>query len=152
LDLLQEISNRLRLKTDRVWEKITHLAYDSTFGLLKQYRRKLLELVRIALASVYLQFLRAARKHLLLCCFLFFGTMLSAVAAVVVPVAMVILMPWSLAMKMVCLLVLGSLYIGGTAWAYLFLFSQENWMKLSGMNDLMEGISSSDSDGSFRDI
>lgn len=78
--------------------------------------------------------------------------MLSAVAAVVVPVAMVILMPWSLAMKMVCLLVLGSLYIGGTAWAYLFLFSQENWMKLSGMNDLMEGISSSDSDGSFRDI
>ncbi len=67
--------------------------------------------------------------------------MVSAVAAVVVPVAMILLMPWSLAIKIVCLLVLGSIYIGGSAWVFLILFSQENWMKISGMNDLLDSIS-----------
>lgn len=146
LDLLQELNNRLRAETDRVWGKVSTLLYDATLGLLKQYQRKSLELVKIAVASFYIQVLRTTRKHLLLACFLFFGTMVSAVAAVVVPVAMVLLTPWSLAIKMVCLLVLGSFYIGGTAWMFLLLFSQENWMKISGMNDLLDAISSSEDD------
>ena len=151
LDLLQEISNRLRSEADRVLDKIWNLAYDSTIGLLKEYRRKTLELAKISLASFYLEVLRMTRKHVLLFCFLFFGTMVSAVAAVVVPVSMVLLTPWTSAIKIVCLLILGSLYIGGTAWIFLMLFSRENWMKISGMRDLLDSISPSDeTSGKFK--
>ena len=142
LDLLQEISNRLKSEADRVWDKVSSLAYDATIGLLKQYQVKLLELTKITLASFYIGILRTARKHFLLFCFLFFGTMVSAVAAVVIPVSVIVLAPWSFAMKIVCLLVLGSFYIGGTAWVFLLLFSQENWLRVSGMKDLLDSISS----------
>ena len=70
--------------------------------------------------------------------------MLSAVAAVAIPVALVMLAPWAFAIKLVCLLVLGCVYIGGTAWVFLMLFSQENWMKISGTQDLLDSIYSSD--------
>ena len=99
----------------------------------------------VSKATVYAHALKIARKHLLLFCLLFFGTMVSAVAAVVIPVTLVLLTSWSIAIKAVLLLMLGSVYIAGTAWVFLVLFSEDHWMKLSGVQDLLDDIYSSDS-------
>ena len=69
----------------------------------------------------------------------------SAVAVVVIPVTIVLLTPWSGAIKALCLLILGCAYVAGTAWVFLVLFSEDRWMRLSGMNDLLEDIYSDDS-------
>ena len=149
MDLLQEIGKaigrRVQAETDKVWGKVADLTYEATLGLLKQYQHKALEMAKIGMATVYSHALRIARKHLLLFCLLFFGTMVSAVAAVVVPVTLILLTPWSAAIKAVLLLLLGSIYIAGTAWVFLVLFSEERWMKMSGVQDLLDDIYSSDS-------
>ena len=149
MDLLQEIGKaigrRVQAETDKVWGKVADLTYEATLGLLKQYHHKALEMAKIGMATVYSHALRIARKHLLLFCLLFFGTMVSAVAAVVVPVTLILLTPWSVAIKAVLLLILGSIYIAGTAWVFLVLFSEERWMKMSGVQDLLDDIYSSDS-------
>ncbi len=149
LDLLQEIGKavgrKFQAETDKIWGKIAGLTYEATLGMLKQYKEKGMELAKIALATVYAHLLRIVRKHLLLFCLLFFGTMVSAVAVVVIPVALVLLTPWSVAIKAVLLLTLGSIYIAGTAWVFLVLFSEDRWMKLSGVQDLLDDIYSSDS-------
>ena len=149
MDLLQEIGKvigrRVQAETDKVWGRVADLAYDATLGLLKQYQHKALELVKIGVAAFYAHTLKITRKHLLLFCLLVFGTMLSAVALVVVPVVIVLLTPWSALIKVLCLLILGSAYVMGTAWIFLVLFSEERWMKLSGMQELLEEIYSVDS-------
>ena len=149
MDLLQEIGKaigrRFQAETDKVWGKVADLTYEATLGLLKQYQQKTLQLAKITLATFYAHVLKIARKHLLLFCLLFFGTMVSAVAVVVIPVTLVLLTSWSLAIKAVLLLLLGSAYVVGTAWVFLVLFSEDRWMKLSGVQDLLDDIYASDS-------
>ena len=125
--------------------QVADLTYEATLGLLKQYQQKALELARIAVATSYAHFLKIARKHLVLFCLLLFGTMVSAVAVVVIPVTLILLTPWSLVIKSVLLLMLGSVYVAGTAWVFLVLFSEDRWMKLSGVQDLLDNIYASDS-------
>jgi hypothetical protein len=148
LDLLQEIGKeigrRVQAQVDKAWGKVADMAYETTLGLLKQYQQKALQLVRIQAAQLYAQALKVARKHLLLLCVMLFGTMVSAIALVVIPVTLVLLAPWSTAIKVVCLLVLGSSYIAGTAWIFLVLFSEDKWMKFSGMDQLLDQIAEED--------
>lgn len=148
MDLLQEIgkeiSRRVQGQLDKAWGKVADAAYDATLGLLRQYQEKTLQLVRIQAAAFYAQLLKSARKHLILLCLLIFGTMLSAIALVVIPVTLVLLTSWSTAIKVVCLLILGSFYIAGTAWIFLVLFSEEKWMKYSGVQEILDKIHASD--------
>ncbi len=125
--------------------KVSGLAYDASLGLLRSYQQKALELFRIQVSALYAQILRIVRRHILLLCLLVFGTMVSAVALVVIPVTIVMLTPWSAVIKAVCLLILGSCYIAGTAWIFLVLFSEEHWMKLSGVQEALEDIYHADS-------
>ncbi len=149
MDLLQEIGKaigrRFEAETDKVWGKVADLTYGATLGLFKQYQQKALEYAKITLATAYAHALKIARKHLVLFCLLLFGTMVSAVAVVVIPVTLVLLTPWSVVIKAVLLLMLGSVYVAGTAWVFLVLFSEDRWMKLSGVQDLLDDIYSSDS-------
>ncbi len=138
--LLQEINNRLRAESGRVWSKFTDLAYDATIGLAKQYQQKGLELVKITAAAYYVQALKVARKHLVFLFLLAFSVVLMAVTAVVVPVAMILASSWTPAVKVTSLAVLG-LFYAGVIWFYLQkLFSEEKWMKASGFQELLDSI------------
>lgn len=139
------ISRRLHDEADKIVGKVSGFAYDASLGLFKQYQQKALELFKIQTASLYAQLLRVVRRHVLLFCVLIFGAMVSAVALVVIPVTIIMLTPWSGAVKALCLMILGSFYIAGTAWIFLVLFSEEQWLKLSGVQDALEDIYSSDS-------
>ena len=94
-----------------MWNKLYDFAYGATIGLVKLYRRKALELLKITAASAYLQVLRAARKHLVLLLLVLFAVTLSAVAAVVIPVALVMVSPCAAGTKVVLLIALGLAYV-----------------------------------------
>ena len=138
--LLQEINNRLRSESSRIWSKFTDLAYDATIGLAKQYQKKALELVKITAASCYVQGLKVLRKHLLLLFLLLFSVILLAVTVVVVPVAMVLAAPWTAGTKVISLAVLGVFYAGVILFYLQRLFSEEKWMKASGFQELLDSI------------
>ena len=128
------------MESGRVWNKVYDLAYDATIGLVKLYRKKTLELVKITAASVYLQGLRVARKHLLLVFCAIFAAMLSAVAVVVVPVALVMIAPWSTGVKVVWIAALGLVDTGIIFVCLKSVFSEEKWMKASGFQELLDSI------------
>ena len=142
MDLLQEISNRLRSGSGRIWSKLSDLVYDATIGLAKQYQRKGLDLVKINLATYYVQGLKVLRKHSLLLFLFLFSAMLLAVAAVVVPVAMVLVAPWTPGIKIIGLVILGVFYVGAALVCLKDIFSEEKWMKASGFQELLDSINS----------
>ena len=124
-----------------MWDKLYGLAYDATIGLAKLYQKKTLQLVKITAASAYLQVLKSARKHAILLFLAIFAVVLLAVSVVVVPVALIMIAPWSSAVKAIELVVLGGIYIGAVLACFQSVFSEEKWMKASGFQELMESIS-----------
>ena len=141
MDLLQEINNRIRSESSRVWGKLYNIAYDATIGLAKLYQKKTLQLVKITAASAYLQLLKTTRKHAILLALAIFAVVLLAVAVVVVPVALVLVTPWSTTVKVIELVALGAIYIGAVLACLQNVFSEEKWMKASGFQELMDSIS-----------
>ena len=140
MDLLQEINNRLKSESGRVWGKVIDLAYDATFGIAKEYRKKALELVKITAAAYYLQAISMLRKHFLLLFLLVFSVVLLAVTAVVVPVAMVLATEWTPLVKVASLAILGVLYSVSILIGLQYLFSEEKWLKASGFQELLNSL------------
>ena len=144
MDLLQKINNRVRSEFGSAWNKLYDFAYDATLGLIKVYRKKTLELLRIVAASAYLQVLRATRKHLVILLAVIFAVTLSAVAAVVVPVALVMVSPWTAGTKVFLLIALGLAYVSAIALCLHNVLSEEKWMKASGFQELLDSLDSTD--------
>ena len=144
MDLLQKINNRVRSEIEGAWNKLYDFAYDATLGLVRLYRKKTVELVKIAAASAYLQILRVARKHALILLAVLFAVTLSAVAAVAVPVALVIVSPWPAGTKVVLLIALGAVYSLVIALCLQSVLSEEKWMKASGFQELLHSLDSTD--------
>jgi hypothetical protein len=140
LALLQEINNRLRSQSGRIWSKFADLAYDATIGLAKQYQKKALELLKITAATCYVQSLKVFRKHLLLVFLLLFSVALLAVTAVVVPVAIILVSSWTPTLKATSIAVLGLFYCIVAAACLQCFFSEKNWMKASGFQELLDSI------------
>ncbi len=114
--------------------------YDATIGLLKQYQEKTLDLVKIMSLKFYVQGLKLFRKHLVLVFFLIFTVILLAVSIVVIPVAIVMLTSWATQTKILCIALLGLFYIGITAGLMSILFSEEKWMQVSGIKELLDEL------------
>ena len=142
MDLLQKINNRFRSESGRWWDKLYEFAYGATIGLIKLYRQKTLELVKISATQAYLQVLRVSRKHLLLIFLALFAVVVSAVASVVVPVALVMVSPWAAGTKILVLAVFGLIYAAVAALCLHYLFSEDKWMKISGIQELLDSIKS----------
>ena len=123
-----------------MWDKLYDLAYGATIGLAKTYKQKALELIKIKAASAYLQVLRVARTHVVLLCLSLFAVILSAVAIVVLPVAMVLVAPWTVGTKIGLLSVLGLVYALIVTLCLQNIFSEEKWMKVSGFQELLDSI------------
>lgn len=123
-----------------MWGKLYDLAYDATIGLAKLYRKKTLQLVKITAASAYLHVLKAMRQHAVILFAAVFSVVLLAVAAVVVPVALIMIAPWTPGVKAIQLLALGAIYIGTVLVCLQKVFSEEKWLRASGFQELMDSI------------
>ena len=123
-----------------MWDKLYSFAYDATIGLLKIYQKKILEYVKLTISAVYLQVLKVVRQHVWLLLLTVFAAMLMAVTVVVVPVALILVAPWSSGLKAFYIAVLGLIYAGTVVACLQNVFSEERWMKASGFQDLMDAL------------
>ena len=123
-----------------MWDKLYEFAYDATVGLAKLYQQKTMELVKLTAASAYLQILKVLRKHLVLLFAAFFAVILTAVAAVALPVAAVIVTDWNGSTKLAVLGILALFYVSVCVFCLRQIFSQKKWMKSSGIQELLDSL------------
>jgi hypothetical protein len=124
-------------------KKITDLLYDSTVGLLRDYQRKTIELVKISAASFYIEGIRKLRKHTL---YLFYGVaalLMLALAVVITPLAFIALGPWSASAKMIALGVYALIYLGVPILYLRDLFSEKRWMEFTRSQKILDDLASS---------
>lgn len=113
----------------------------ASLGLLNRFRKKALELLQISLVKLYMRLVNVLRRHaMILAAFVFFVGIL-AVAFVVIPTAIIIIMPWSIKIRVAALIAMGCFYFIVTCTLTRIVFSEKYWMKLSGAEALMNEIS-----------
>jgi len=138
--VLQEIIAKIAEPGRNFAAKIQGLLYDATFGLLNDYRKKTLELARITAVSLYLQSLKELRKAAVALFLITLASVVFSVAAVVVPVAVVIVSPLTPLQKMLAILFFGVLDMGAALVFMFHLFSEENWMKITKSQEMVDKI------------
>lgn len=108
---------------------------------LKQaYLEPTLRLLKIRAAIYYLEGIKTARQVLILLCMLIFVITLIGAGLVLIPVALLLFMPWQPETKAIVGLVIGIIYLLIPAIALLFLLSEKRWMKLTGTNDILKKL------------
>ena len=123
-----------------MWHKLYDFAYDATIGLVDRYRQKTIELIRLKAAEGYLVLLRTLRRHLILAVLALFAIVMSAVAIVVIPVAMVLVSSCATGTKMTLLACLGLGYCLAVALCLQNVLSEDKWMKASGFQELLDAL------------
>lgn len=108
---------------------------------LKQaYLEPTLRLLKIRAAIYYLEGIKTARQVLILLCTLIFVITLIGAGLVLIPLALLLFMPWQPETKAIVGLVIGFIYLLIPAIALLFLLSEKRWMKLTGTNDILKKL------------
>ena len=123
-------------------KKFADLLFDATVGLAKEYQQKTVELAKITAASYYLQVIQALRKHCVSIFLVIFFTLTLVVTVVVTPIALLMLAPWNIAVKMAAVCVLGILYAAVSLYFVMDLFSEKRWLRFSGSEELVEKVAS----------
>lgn len=138
--MLQEIIDKLAQPGKNLYAKFQGLLYDATIGLIRDYQKKTLELVKIATATCYLQTLQSLRRVAVIFFLVTLASIVFAMALVIVPIALVLISPWTVTQKMIAILCFG-LLDAGAALAYLAnLFSENNWMKVTKSQEIVDKI------------
>ena len=138
--VLLEIINRITEPGKTAFKKIQDLLYDATFGLVREYQRKTLELARLTAASYYIQGVKALRKAAITLFLVTLATVVFSMAVVVVPVAVVLVSPWAWPQKVIAVLALGLLDAGAALVFLAHLFSEERWMKITKSQEFVDKI------------
>ncbi len=116
------------------------LIYEATIGLAREYQRKTLDLARITAATYYLKAVKSLR-HVAVGIFLVtIASVVFAVALVVVPITLVLLAPWTPVQKSFAVALLGVADISVTVIYLMYLFSEENWMKVTKSQEFIDEI------------
>jgi len=112
------------------------------FGLgLKVFRSKSVEIAKIIASVYYLDGVRAARRYALQFCMIVFLAVFLAVAFVVMPVAVLVVWPLASTTKLWILAGLAVVDIALPIWGISVFFSEERWIRLSGLEAIIRNLS-----------
>ncbi len=109
------------------WLKATYL--EPSFRMLK-----------LRAAIYYLEGVKGAHRILILVCLLVFVITLIGAGLVMVPVALLLFMPWEPTTKAVVGIVIGAVYLLVPAVALMSLLSEKRWMRLTGATDVLRKL------------
>ena len=140
--MLQEIIDRIAQPGKLAIDKIQGLLFDATIGLFRDYQKKTLELVRITAASCYLRSIKALRQAAITLFLVTLASVVFSMALVVVPLAVILVSPWSAAQKIAGILAFGALDVAAALVFLFHLFSEERWMKITQSQKILDEINS----------
>lgn len=108
--------------------------------LRSTYLEPSLKLLKLRAAIYYLEGVKGAHRILILICLLVFVITLIGAGLVMLPLALLMFMPWEPVTKAVVGIVIGALYLLVPAVALISLLSEKRWMRLTGANDVLRKL------------
>jgi len=99
-----------------------------------------LKVVKLRAAIYYLEGVKGAHRILILACMLVFVITLIGAGLVMVPLALLIFMPWEPVTKAVVGIVIGAVYLLVPSVALITLLSEKRWMRLSGATEVLRKL------------
>jgi len=108
--------------------------------LTSTYLEPSLEKLKLRAAIYYLEGVKGAHRILILICLLVFVITLIGAGLVMVPLALLLFMPWEPATKAIVGIIIGAIYLLVPAIALFSLLSEKRWMRLTGATDILRKL------------
>jgi hypothetical protein len=108
--------------------------------LRSAYLEPSLKILKLRAAIYYLEGVKGAHRILILICLLVFVITLVGAGLVMVPLALLLFMPWEPTTKAVVGIIIGALYLLVPAVALISLLSEKRWMRLTGATDVLRKL------------
>ncbi len=118
-----------------------HTLFNELFGWLRStYLEPSIKMLKLRAAICYLEGVKGAHRILILMCLLVFVITMVGAGLVIVPLALLLFMPWDPVTKAVVCLVVGATYLVVPAVALMSLLSEKRWMRLTGATDVLRKL------------
>ena len=115
--------------------------FQGMFDWLKStYLEPSLKILKLRAAIYYLEGVKGARRILILICLLVFVITLIGAGLVMIPLALLLFMPWEPTTKAVVGIIIGAIYLLVPAVALISLLSEKRWMRLTGATDVLRKL------------
>jgi hypothetical protein len=104
------------------------------------YLKPSLKMLKIRAAIYYLEGVKGAHRILIWTCMLVFMITLLGASLVLIPLALLLFMPWEPVTKAVIVIGIGAVYLAVSAIVLISLLSEKRWMRLTGANDILRKL------------
>jgi hypothetical protein len=108
--------------------------------LKRTYLEPLIRSLKAQAADIYLEGMKGARRVLILLCLLVFVITLIGAGLVLIPIALLIFMPWEPQTKAIVGIVVGAVYLLVPLAASLPLLTEKRWMSVTGAEETAKRI------------
>ena len=115
--------------------------FQGIFGWLRStYLEPSLKMLKLRAAIYYLEGVKGAHRILILVCLLVFVITLIGAGLVMIPLALLLFMPWEPTTKAVVGIIIGAIYLLVPPVALISLLSEKRWMRLTGATDVLRRL------------
>jgi hypothetical protein len=104
------------------------------------YLEPSVRIFRIKAAIYYLEGVKGAHRILLLVCLLVFVITLIGAGLVMIPLALILFMPWEPTTRAIVGISIGAVYLLGPAIALSTLLSEKRWMRMTGASEVLRKL------------
>jgi len=108
--------------------------------LKRKYLDRMIRMVKVQAANVYLEGIKGARRILILLCLLVFIITLIGAGFVLIPVALLLFMPWEPQTKAIVGIAIGAVYLLIPLVGAIFVLSEKRWMAVTGARDMLNKL------------
>jgi hypothetical protein len=108
--------------------------------LIESYIRTTIDLLKIEAAIAYLKALKGVRRFIIVAMLLFFSVVVLGCGFLLIPVALLLFMPWDPQTKAIVGICIGAAYILVPIIAISVLLSEKRWVKWSGIEKLIRQV------------
>ncbi|MDD4051421.1 MAG: hypothetical protein PHR28_05930 [candidate division Zixibacteria bacterium] len=108
--------------------------------LRSTYLEPSLKILKLRAAIYYLEGVKGARRILILICLLVFAITLIGASLVLIPIALLLFMPWEPTTKAIVGVVIGGVYLLVPAIALISLLSDKRWMRITGATTVLNKL------------
>jgi hypothetical protein len=109
-------------------------------GRIESYCSTMLELFKIKAAIAYLSIIRGVRRLVIMVAVLVFCTVILACGFLLVPIALLLFMPWDPQTKAIVGIAVGAAYILVPLIVASVMLSENRWLRISRADELLRGI------------
>lgn len=108
--------------------------------LRKTYLDPLVQLLKAQAAIVFLEGVKGVRRVLIVLCLLIFIITLIGAGFVLIPVALLVFMPWDEQTKAIVGIVIGAVYLLVPLAGILLILPEKRWMEITGARDFIQKL------------